>query len=67
MKIFIEGRRNGYSPEQCGQTFTVRELIEYLEINFDDDDEIYLKNDRGYTYGNIDGYSFDCEEDEEDV
>ena len=66
MKIYLEGRRNGYSTEQCGKTFTVRELIEYLENNFEEDDEIYLKNDNGYTYGNIDYFSFSTEEDEED-
>lgn len=37
--IYIEGNRNGYSPEQCGRTLTVGELIEILE--------------RGYTYGSI--------------
>lgn len=56
--IFIEGRRNGYSPDQCGRTMTVRELIDYLENNFDDDQEVFLDNDRGYTYGNITESSF---------
>lgn len=50
--IFIEGRRNGYSPGQCGYTMTVGELIEYLQ-QFDEDTPIYLENDRGYTYGSI--------------
>ena len=31
MRLYIEGRRNGYSPDQCGHTMTVQELIEYLE------------------------------------
>lgn len=65
MKLFIEGRRNGYGPEQCGRTFTVRELIEWLD-QFEDDTEVYLKNDNGYTYGNIDDYSFELEEQEEE-
>lgn len=56
--IFIEGRRNGYSPDQCGRTMTVRELIDYLENNFDDDQEVFLDNDRGYTYGSITESSF---------
>ena len=65
MIITIDGRRNGYSPEQCGSTFTVREMIDYLEENFDYDDEIYLCNDGGYTYGNISRSSFgEFDEDE---
>lgn len=66
MKLFIEGRRNGYGTDQCGRTMTVREMIEWLE-QFDEDAEIFLKNDNGYTYGNIDEMSFeeDYEEDEE--
>lgn len=63
-KIFIEGRRNGYSPEGCPKTVTVRELIAYLE-EFDEDAEVYLCNDSGYTYGNIDWNSFDEVDDEE--
>ena len=66
--LFIEGRRNGYEPSQCKETMTVKELIEYLE-QFDDNTKVYLKNDRGYTYGSITYSSFEdeCEEgDEED-
>lgn len=58
MKIYIEGRRNGYNPTQCGKTMTVGELMAYLE-QFDEDAKIYLKNDNGYTYGSIDDYSFE--------
>lgn len=50
--IYIEGKRNGYSPDQCGQTLTVGELIEILE-QFDEDSPVYLRNDNGYTYGSI--------------
>ena len=57
MKLFIEGRRNGYTPEQCGETMTVGDLIEWLS-QYDEDTEVYLNNDRGYTYGNIDEFSF---------
>lgn len=64
--LFIEGRRTGYSPEQCGRTFTVGELIEYLE-QFDEDTPVCLKNDNGYTYGSIDEFSFEeAEEESED-
>lgn len=66
MKLFIEGNRNGYSPEQCGRTMTVCELIEYLE-QFDGDTYVYMRNDRGYTYGSIQESDFsdddsDCDE-----
>lgn len=50
--LFIEGRRDGYSPEQCGSTMTVAELIAFLE-DFDGDMPIYLNNDNGYTFGRI--------------
>ena len=60
-KLFIEGRRNGYSPEQCGNTMTVREMIEWLE-QFDEDTQLFLSNDRGYTYGSITESSFQEEE-----
>lgn len=64
MKLFIEGRRNGYSTEQCGRTMTVGELIALLE-QFDEDAEVYLNNDNGYTFGNIDENSFEESYDEE--
>ena len=44
--IYIEGKRNGYGIDQCGQTLTVGELIEILE-QFDYDRPIYLRNDNG--------------------
>lgn len=50
--LYIEGKRNGYGPDQCGRTLTVGELIEILE-EFDSDRPIYLRNDNGYTYGSI--------------
>lgn len=51
-KIFIEGSRDGYSPEQCGKTLTVGELIKLLS-NYDKNALVYLRNDNGYTYGSI--------------
>ena len=65
MKLFIEGRRNGYSPEQCGKTMTVGELIEFLE-QFDEETEVFLNNDNGYTYGNITESSFQEGDDEDE-
>lgn len=63
MKLFIEGRRDGYSPEQCYETMTVGELINFLN-QYDKDIEVYLKNDNGYTYGSISEYSIEEYEDE---
>lgn len=62
--LFIDGRRNGYSPEQCGETLTVGEMIAYLE-QFDEDMPLYLKNDNGYTFGSITECSFEEEESED--
>lgn len=50
--LFINGKRNGYGPDQCGRTLTVGELIEILE-GFDSDRPVFLRNDNGYTYGSI--------------
>ena len=44
--------RDCYTVEQCGKTITVRELIDILS-EFDEDTEIFFKNDDGYTYGYI--------------
>ena len=63
--LYIEGRRNGYAPDQCGRTMTVGELIDFLG-EFDENLPIYLYNDRGYTYGNIDHRSFEEIDEDED-
>lgn len=64
--LFINGKRNGYLPEQCGRTLTVGELIEILQ-GYDPDMEVYLKNDNGYTYGSITDYDiYEDEVDEEE-
>ena len=64
--LFINGKRNGYSPEQCGRTLTVGELIEILQ-GYNPDMEVYLKNDNGYTYGSITDYDiYEDEVDEEE-
>lgn len=54
-KLYINGNRNGYNTMQCGKTLTARELIEILQ-GYDEDTPIYLRNDNGYTYGNITQY-----------
>ena len=63
--IYIEGKRNGYGIDQCGQTLTVGELIEILE-QFDYDRPIYLRNDNGYTYGSVQMDSVTEGEEDED-
>lgn len=69
--LFIEGKRNGYGPDQCGRTLTVGELIEILS-EFDEDRPVFLRNDNGYTYGSIreedinTAEDIDGEEDEDD-
>ena len=50
--IFIDGNRSGYSPEDCGYTITVGELIRALE-QYNEETPVYLRNDNGYTYGHI--------------
>lgn len=64
MKLFIEGRRDGYSTEQCRTTLTVRELIDLLS-EYPEETEVYLKNDNGYTFGSITDDSFEDGEREE--
>lgn len=58
--LMIEGRRDGYAPNQCKRTMTVRELKEAIEY-LDDDTPVMLKNDNGYTYGTITESSFEEE------
>lgn len=58
--VFINGKRNGYGPEQCGRTLTVGELIELLS-EFDADAPIFLKNDNGYSFGSITEYDLEEE------
>ena len=56
--LFLDGRRTGYTPEQCGKTMTVADLMAYLE-QFNEETPVYIINDGGYTYGNIDEDSFE--------
>jgi hypothetical protein len=44
---------------------TVGELIEFLE-QFDEDTEVFLNNDNGYTYGSITECDISNEDIEED-
>ena len=62
MILFIDGKRSGYVPEQCGETMTVGQLRKTLDAlvewgHLTDDMPIYLSNDNGYTFGEIADYS----------
>ena len=50
--LMFNTSRDGYGVDQCGETMTVKELIELLS-EYDEDTEIFYKNDDGYTYGRI--------------
>lgn len=67
MYLTIETAREGYTPEQCGHTMTVGDLIDYLS-QFDEDMRVVLSNDNGYTFGGIRWDSFNelGEEDEDE-
>lgn len=67
MKLLINAKRNGYGTDQCDNTMTVGELIEYLQ-QFEENAPVYLKHDGGYTFGSItegDFEEFNTEEEEE--
>jgi hypothetical protein len=55
--LMIEGRREGYGPDQLRKTMTVGELMDYLS-QFDEETPVILNNDNGYTYGSITYDSF---------
>ena len=66
MKLYINANRAGYAPDQIRHTMTVGELIDALR-EFDEDAQVYLKHDGGYTYGGITEWCFeDGELDEEE-
>jgi len=50
--LVFEAQREGYSIDQVGNAVTVRELRDLLE-DMDDDMEIILSHDNGYTYGTL--------------
>lgn len=56
--VFINGNRDGYEPCQCHKTITVKELCDYLTDNFNEDAEVFMINDYGYTFGSITEYDF---------
>lgn len=62
--VYLDTTRNGYGPDQCPPTLTVAELIELLE-ELEPEAEVFLRNDGGYTYGNITRGAFEESWDEE--
>ena len=64
--LFINAERQGYASDQIRNTMTVGELISYLE-QFEEDTPVYLKHDRGYTYGAIKESRFEDEDVEADA
>lgn len=68
--LFIEGIRNGYAPSQCGRTMTLRDLADFfndLAEMHGNDIPVYLRNDNGYTYGNINEYNSFTNDEEVEV
>lgn len=68
MTLYVEGRREGYAPNQCRKTMTCGELAEYFASQ-PEDMKVYLSNDREYTFGSITLTSFyesDKYDDEDD-
>ena len=66
MRVMIESNRNGYKPEQCGKTLTVRELIEQLQ-GYDEDAKVYISNDEGNTFGSLNQWSITGQDEDEEV
>ena len=63
--LILYTEREGYAVDQCGQTMTVGDLIEFLQ-DYDEEMPIYLAFDRGYTYGSIREERFEVEESEDE-
>ena len=63
--LYINAVREGYEIDQIRHTMTVGQLMNWLE-QFDEDTPVYLKHDRGYTYGGITEDKFEESEDEEE-
>ena len=63
-RLIIMAMRESYGKDDL-RTMTVRELREALE-EFDDDAEVILSHDSGYTYGGIRYDMMEEQGDEED-
>ena len=56
--VYISANREGYGIDQVRHTMTVGELIGYLE-QFDEDAQVFLKHDGGYTFAGITEWCFE--------
>ena len=67
MKSFlsISARREGYAVDQISNTMTEGKLIRLME-DYDEDMEVYISDDNGYTKGGINEGRTDMEYAEEE-
>lgn len=63
-RLIIRADRESYGKDDV-RTMTVGELIAFLE-EFDEDAQVILSHDNGYTYGGLRTSSFYEDEEEED-
>ena len=63
--LVINIERDGYAPNQIYNTMTVEELIDELK-NYPDDMQVYVGNDRHYTFSGITESCFEEYVDEDD-
>ena len=58
--IYLYSNRSFYSEDEAAQeSFTVGELIEFLETHYPDKSaKVVMENDNGYTYGYVNNTSF---------
>lgn len=63
--LYIDAHREGYGIDQVRHTMTVGDLIDYLS-QFDEEAQVYLRHDGGYTYGSVTMYSFEEDSPEEE-
>ena len=59
--VLIKAKREGYAPDQIGETMTVAELVEFLS-GYNEDTPVCISFDDGYTYGSITDINFDFKE-----
>lgn len=66
--VLLHTGRDGYAPSQViDRAMSVRELIDFLESEFDEDEKVLFSNDNGYTYGWVsEGRIGSYRDDEED-
>jgi len=63
--LMLDAEREAYGYDDIRNTMTVGELVDYLS-QYDEDMPIYLRHDRGYTYGGITEDRFEETEESEE-